>query len=226
MHQSYSISRTTKTKIIIFEEDKHFLSTISRTLRTDPTLEIVGEFCDASDCVEKALQSNADIVLFDIGIKGGGINVITSLNSELPHVQILVQTSMDDEMMIIQCFKAGAAGYLKKTDLTSTLIQGIWELRTGGAPMSSEISRKVLNIIYRSPDLKSMRLKPEHSYNLTAKEKEVLSNIVNGLSHKMIAADMRIGYDTVRSHVKKIYEKLKVASLTEVVAKAIYEQIV
>ncbi|MDT3402344.1 response regulator transcription factor [Mucilaginibacter terrae] len=215
-----------KTKIIIFEQDKSFLSTISQILKTDPTLEVVGEFPEAAGCLEKVIRYNADIVLLDIETKGTGIDMITALNSELPHVQILVQTSADDEMMIVQCIKAGAAGYLRKADLTSKLITSISELRNGGAPISSEISRKVLNIIYRSPDLKSMQPQPENCYNLTAKEKEVLSNIVNGLSHKMIAADMRIRYDTVRNHVKKIYEKLNVASLTEVVAKAIYQEIV
>jgi len=214
------------TKVLIFEGDKHFLSVLSQILNTDLSLEIVGKFGDTSHCVEKAMQCKADIILFDIGMKGGGINMIKLLNSELPYVQILIQTNIVEEIMIIDSIKAGAAGYLKKADLKSTLIESIRVLRSGGAPMSSEISRKVLDIIYRSPDLKSMRPKPPHAYHLTVKEKEVLKHIIDGLSHKMIAADMNIRYDTVRNHVKKIYEKLKVASLTEVVAKAIYEQII
>lgn len=96
-------------------------------------------------------------------------------------------------------------------------------MQAGGAPMTPWVARKVLNMSYTS---KEYRRQPAMEYNLTAKEKEVLTCIVNGLSYKMIAADLNISYETVRSHVKKIYEKLKVASLTEVVAKAINQQIV
>ncbi len=90
--------------------------------------------------------------------------------------------------------------------------------------MSPSIARKVLNKMQSVSGI----IKPEEApdYRLTAREKEVLSCLVNGLSYKMIASDLNISYETVRSHVKKIYEKLHVASLTEVVAKAINQRIV
>ena len=98
------------------------------------------------------------------------------------------------------------------------------ELQYGGSPMSPSIARKVLGKLQQIPQ----HIIPEEApdYRLTPREKEVLACIVNGLSYKMIADQLNISYETVRSHVKKIYEKLHVASLTEVVAKAINQRIV
>ena len=86
--------------------------------------------------------------------------------------------------------------------------------------MSPSVATKVLKIVAAQSSLKG------DSFNLSSREKEVLSCLVNGLSYKMIGAELNISYETVRSHVKKIYEKLHVASLTEVVAKAINQRIV
>ncbi|MDB4918574.1 response regulator transcription factor, partial [Mucilaginibacter sp.] len=115
-------------------------------------------------------------------------------------------------------------GYILKNQLNSSLIDAIKDLQTGGSPMSPSIARRVLNMLQHSYPGKRQR--PLEEYNLTAREKEVLSAVVNGLSYKMIGYELNISYETVRSHIKKIYGKLHVASLTEVVAKAINQNIV
>jgi DNA-binding NarL/FixJ family response regulator len=216
-----------KTKVAIFESNVNVMRSISEILSTDKSIEVTGKFSDAYYCVEKAVNCEPDVIVLDIEMPGvKGVDVVKLLNRELPHIQILIQTAVDNEPEIIQCIRAGASGYLQKSNLKQSLLKGIKEMLNGGAPLSGIISRKVLNVIYSSNNYASASRPEDNKYNLTNKEKEVLSNIVNGLSHKMIAADMSISYDTVRNHVKKIYEKLEVVSLTGVVAKAINQQIV
>ena len=161
----------------------------------------------------------------DIEMPGmSGIEAVLQLKKELPHVQILMQTVFEDDERVFDSICAGASGYILKNFLNTRLIEAIKELQFGGSPMSPSVARKVLN---KMQSVSGM-IKPGEvpDYHLTSREKEVLSCLVNGLSYKMIAAELHISYETVRSHVKKIYEKLHVASLTEMVAKAINQKIV
>jgi DNA-binding NarL/FixJ family response regulator len=134
-----------------------------------------------------------------------------------------MQTVFEDDDRVFDSICAGASGYILKNHLNTKLVDAIKELQFGGSPMSPSIARKVLNKLQQTPEIKPAAT-PD--YQLTPREKEVLSCLVNGLSYKMIGAELHISYETVRSHVKKIYEKLHVASLTEVVAKAIHQRIV
>lgn len=212
-------------RIAIFDDNKNIRNSIELLLKTEASFEMVGSFSNAIYCVEDVLDCKPDVVLMDIEMpEVCGIEAISQLKNQVPHVQILVQTVFEDEDRIFESLRAGASGYILKTTLNQSLVSSIKELQNGGAPMTPWIARKVLNFIYDAAD-KIKPQKPEE-YNLTPKEKEVLIHIVNGLSYKMISAEMNISYETVRSHIKKIYEKLQVASLTEVVAKAINQRIV
>jgi DNA-binding NarL/FixJ family response regulator len=187
--------------------------------------EVVGSFSHVLDCVDDVKECNPDIVLMDIEMPGmTGIEAVHAIKKDLPHVQILMQTVFEDDDRVFDSICGGASGYILKNHLNTKLIEAIKELQFGGSPMSPSIARKVLT---KMQSVSSV-IKPEETpdYHLTAREKEVLTCLVNGLSYKMIAADLHISYETVRSHVKKIYEKLHVASLTEVVAKAINQRIV
>ncbi|GAA4323965.1 response regulator transcription factor [Mucilaginibacter gynuensis] len=210
-------------KVAIFDDNKNIRNSIILLLNTDPEFELVGTFADAKNCVENVLSCRPDVVLMDIEMPGiNGIEAVALLKREAPNVSVIIQTVFEDEDRIFDSLKAGASGYILKTCLKE-LGNAIKETQAGGSPMTPWVARKVLNMIYQSKETKRQ---PVTEYNLTVKEKEVLTHIVNGLSYKMIAAEMTISYETVRSHVKKIYEKLHVASLTEVVAKAINQHIV
>ncbi|KQM77950.1 LuxR family transcriptional regulator [Pedobacter sp. Leaf216] len=212
-------------RLAIFDDNKNIRDSIIRLLSTDPIFEIVGSFENAMDCVEQVRISRPDIVLMDIEMPGlNGIEAIRVLTMEFPLVQVLIQTVFEDDERIFDAISVGASGYILKNRLNSSLIDSIKDLRAGGAPMSPSIARKVLTRLQY--DYRNKRSVTNEEYNLTAREKEVLSAIVNGLSHKMIGYELNISYETVRSHIKKIYEKLHVASLTEVVAKAIHQNIV
>jgi DNA-binding NarL/FixJ family response regulator len=212
-------------RITIFDDNKNIRNSIILLLNTDPTFEVVGTFSDAQHCVENVLTSRPDVVLMDIEMPGvNGIEAVRLLTREFPHIQILIQTVFEDDERVFDSICAGASGYILKNQINSSLTDAIKELQTGGSPMSPSIARRVLNILQQG--YQNKRQPATEEYNLTAREKEVLTAIVNGLSYKMIGYELNISYETVRSHIKKIYEKLHVASLTEVVAKAINQNIV
>ena len=212
-------------RIAIFDDNKNIRESITLLLKTVPEFDVVGSFSHVLDCVDDVKECRPEIVLMDIEMPGmTGIEGVTAIKKELPHVQILMQTVFEDDDRVFDSICAGASGYILKNHLNTKLIDAIRELQFGGSPMSPSIARKVLNKMQSVASV----IKPEEApdYHLTAREKEVLTCLVNGLSYKMIASDLHISYETVRSHVKKIYEKLHVASLTEVVAKAINQRIV
>ncbi len=212
-------------RIAIFDDNKNIRESIGLLLATVPRFEVVGSFSHVLDCLEDMRESKPDIVLMDIEMPGmTGIEAVLLIKKEFPHVQILMQTVFEDDDRVFDSICAGASGYILKNFLNTKLVDAINELQYGGSPMSPSIARKVLNKMQSVSSL----IKPEEApdYHLTSREKEVLSCLVNGLSYKMIAADLGISYETVRSHVKKIYDTLHVASLTEVVAKAINQKIV
>lgn len=212
-------------RITIFDDNKNIRESISMLLNTEPDFELVGSFAHVLDCVRDIKESKPDVVLMDIEMPGmTGIEAVKEIRKEFPHIQILMQTVFEDDDRVFDSICSGASGYILKNFLNTKLVDAIRELQYGGSPMSPSIARKVLN---KMQSVSSV-IKPEQApdYHLTAREKEVLSCLVNGLSYKMIGADLTISYETVRSHVKKIYEKLHVASLTEVVAKAINQRIV
>jgi DNA-binding NarL/FixJ family response regulator len=212
-------------RITIFDDNKNIRESISMLLKTVPDFEVVGSYSHVLDCLDDVRESQPDVVLMDIEMPGmTGIEAVKFIKKDFPQVQVLMQTVFEDDDRVFDSICAGASGYILKNHLNTRLIESINELQFGGSPMSPSIARKVLGKLQQIPQ----HVKPEQApdYQLTPREKEVLACIVNGLAYKMIADQLNIGYETVRSHVKKIYEKLHVASLTEAVAKAINQRIV
>ncbi|GAB2671241.1 response regulator transcription factor [Flavihumibacter cheonanensis] len=212
-------------RISIFDDNKNIRESIKMLLETVPDFQVVGAYCHVLDCVDDVKESKPDVVLMDIEMPGmTGIAALIKLKQEFPNIQVLMQTVFEDDDRVFDSICAGASGYILKNQLNTKLVDAIRELQFGGSPMSPSIARKVLTKLQSIPQ----HVRPDQApdYHLTAREKDVLSCLVNGLSYKMIAAELNISYETVRSHVKKIYEKLHVASLTEMVAKAINQRIV
>jgi DNA-binding NarL/FixJ family response regulator len=212
-------------RIAIFDDNKNIRESITMLLQTVPMFDMVGSFAHVLDCVDDVKECKPDIVLMDIEMPGmTGIEAVRAIKKEYPHIQILMQTVFEDDDRVFDSICAGASGYILKNHLNTKLVDAIMELQYGGSPMSPSIARKVLGKLQQMPQHVMPAEAPD--YHLTPREKEVLACIVNGLSYKMIADQLNISYETVRSHVKKIYEKLHVASLTEAVAKAINQRIV
>jgi DNA-binding NarL/FixJ family response regulator len=129
-------------------------------------------------------------------------------------------TVFEDNSRVFEAVCAGADGYLLKKTPPAKLLDAISEVRQGGAPMTPAIARQVLRLFPR-PKAPVPGPAEESPANLSAREQEVLGLLVEGYSYKMIAADLGISIDTVRSHIKRIYEKLHVRSMTEAVSKAL-----
>jgi DNA-binding NarL/FixJ family response regulator len=212
-------------RIAIFDDNKNIRESIKMLLDTVPDFEVVGSYSHVLDCVDDVKECRPDVVLMDIEMPGmTGIEAVKLIKKEFPQIQVLMQTVFEDDDRVFDSICSGASGYILKNFLNTKLIDSITELQYGGSPMSTSIARKVLNKMQQIPQF----VRPEEApnYDLTPREKEVLSCIVEGLAYKMIADKLTISYETVRSHVKKIYEKLHVASLTEAVSKAMKERIV
>jgi DNA-binding NarL/FixJ family response regulator len=212
-------------RIAIFDDNKNIRESINLLLSTEKDLHVVGSFAHVLDCVDDVKECKPDIILMDIEMPGmTGIEAVKEIKRQFPHIQILMQTVFEDDDRVFDSLCAGASGYILKNYINTKLIESIIELQYGGSPMSPSIARKVLGKLQQNSAL----FRPEEApdYRLTPREKEVLACVVNGLSYKMIADELTISYETVRSHIKKIYEKLHVASLTEAVAKAINQRIV
>ena len=206
-------------RIAIFDDNKNIRESITLLLKTVPQFEVVGSFSHVLDCIEDIKDSKPDIVLMDIEMPGmTGIEAVRSIKKEFPHIQILMQTVFEDDDRVFDSICGGASGYILKNHLNTKLIDAINELQFGGSPMSPSIARKVLTKMQQIPQHVIPEAAPD--YQLTPREKEVLGCLVNGLSYKMIGAELNIGYETVRSHVKKIYEKLHVQNRTEAINKA------
>ena len=210
-------------RIAIFDDNKSIRNSIIMLLNTEPHFEVVGAYSDAQRSLENVTKVKPDVVLMDIEMPGiNGIDAVRKLKNSFPDLQILIQTVFEDDDRIYESIIAGASGYVLKTHLKDRLVDAIKELSLGGAPMSPTIARKVLTLLQNDQSKRKSTI----DYNLTDREKEVLTYLKNGLSYKMIAIELSISYETVRSHMKNIYKKLHVASLTEVVAKAINQNIV
>ncbi|MBK8608977.1 MAG: response regulator transcription factor [Chitinophagaceae bacterium] len=212
-------------RIAIFDDNNSIRDSIAMLLQTEKEFELAGSFAHVLDCVDDLKTCKPDIVLMDIEMPGmNGIEAVRLIKQALPDIQILMQTVFEDDDRVFDSICAGASGYILKNQLNSRLIHFIKELKLGGSPMSPSIARKVLTKMQEI----SAVLKPEadNDYKLSSREKDVLTCIVNGLSHKMIADELNISYETVRSHVKKIYEKLHVVSISQAVFKALKEKLV
>lgn len=214
-----------KLRIAVFEDNNNVRERIETLLESEPTFEVVGTYGDALNLRQDIVLSNPDLVLMDVAMQGmDGIEAIRMIQKEFPHIQVLIQTRFEDDDIVFDSIIAGASGYILKDQLNTRLTDAIKELQYGGGPLSPPVARKVLHKLRQT--INAVQPFKLVDYHLSTREKEVLGCIVNGMSYKMVAGKLVISYETVRSHVKKIYEKLGVASLTEAVAKAIYEKVV
>lgn len=208
-------------RIVIYEDNSDLREGLSVLLRGTTGYELVGAFPNCEFVDQEIGNLMPDIVLMDIDMPvANGIQGLKIIKEKYPQVNVLMLTVFEDNEHIFDAICSGAVGYMLKRTPPSKLLEAIHDATNGGAPMTSTIARKVLQML---PPQKRVT---DNSHNLTDREREILNLLVKGNSYKMIANQCFISMDTVRSHIKKIYEKLHVHSQTEAVAKAIHNQIV
>ena len=175
-------------------------------------------YVNAEDAVKELPNSRPDVVLMDINLPGiTGIEAIRQIKDKCPDTLFIMSTIYEDDENIFESLKAGASGYLLKKTAPSKILDAITEVVNGGSPMSTQIARKVIASFQRKNSIDEVDI-------LTPKEKEILKALAKGLRYKEIANEMNIGIETVRSHARKIYEKLQVQSRTEALNKVYGKQ--
>jgi len=213
-------------RISIFEDNVRLLDSLVVLLEGSPGFQMVGAFPDCSDLERKIEKSQPDVILMDIELPGmTGIEAVKIVKQRFPKVNVMMQTAFENDENIFDAICAGASGYILKNTPPTKILESIVEVYQGGSPMSPSVARKVLGFMQKSVEGEK-KSEPVENYNLSVREKDVLSCLVKGMSYKMIADHCNISYETVRSHMKNIYEKLHVASMTEAVAKAINQKLV
>lgn len=207
-------------KVAIFDDNNSLRDSISMLLQDSQDFTLCGSFSHCLNVIDDIIECNPDVVIMDIDMQGiNGIEGVKLIRKKFPDLQVLMFTVFDNDEKVFAAIKAGAGGYILKNAEPKNLLNAISEVYNGGAPMTPGIARKVLNQFHN--------ILPEEvkDYHLSLREKEVLSLLVDGLSYKMIAGKLNITYDTVRAHMKKIYFKLHVSSMTEAVAVAINKKL-
>ena len=208
-----------KISVGIIEDDEFIREGLASFIDSVEGFECKNIYESCEDALSKIKKPPPDVVLMDIALKGmSGIEGSAELKLKFPSIQILMLTVYEDNEKIFSSLRAGASGYLLKKSPLEKIAAAVKEVHNGGAPMTPVIARKVLDF-FSSP------LKKIKDYNLTKREKEILSLLVQGSSYKMICKKLFISIDTVRTHIKNIYEKLHVNSKSEAVAKAFKDKL-
>jgi DNA-binding NarL/FixJ family response regulator len=202
------------TSIAIVEDNAGLARSLRRIVETMPDCQCVGVWKSGEDALAKVPAFKPDVVLMDIHMPGiSGIEATARLKVELPELLIVMVTVYADHDKIFDALKAGACGYLLKCSSPDEVRQAIFDVRKGGAPMSPEIARRVVEAFHRPPP------KPEETVHLSKRETEVLDLLAEGLGNKEIADRLGLSTETVRGYLKTIYDKLHVRSRTEAAMK-------
>ncbi len=208
-------------KIAIYDDHRERREALKLLIGLEEEMKCIGDFENCSNIVEDLRSDPPDVVLMDIDMPGvNGIEGVKLLRKHFSQTLIIMQTVFEDDDKIFNSILAGAHGYILKKTPPEQLIEGIYDVMNGGAPMTATVARKVLQMFRNQPN------KETGGFNLSQREIEILSCLVKGLSHKMIAAELHISAFTVGNHIKNIYQKLHVHSVSEAVATAIQKRIV
>jgi DNA-binding NarL/FixJ family response regulator len=201
------------TNIAIVEDNHTMRQTLRLWIDQAPGLKCICACANARDALLHIPRQPPEVVLMDIHLPGGetGIACTARLKGLLPKLQIIILTVYKDHDLIFQALKAGACGYLLKRSSREDILRAVADVRTGGAPMTGEIARMLVETFQKPP--------PQSNENLSAREMEVLMLVAKGLTNKEIATQLNLSFDTVRNHLRHIYEKLHVRCRTEAVMK-------
>ena len=204
-------------KVAIFEDNPLLRDSLFQLVNGSEGFVCTGAYSDCTELMRKVESANPDVILMDIDLPGGmnGIEAVGKINATHPEIYIIMQTVFNDNERIFQSIAAGASGYLLKNTSPVRILESLREAATGGAPMTPSVAHKILEV-FRS---KKPAIQPNEQSLLNERQKEILECIFNGMSYKLIAEKLFIAVDTVRYHVKNIYEILHVHSRDELISK-------
>lgn len=200
-------------KVGIVEDDKQIRESLAILINGSEGFNCVNTFDTAEDAIKKIPSLYLDVVLMDIHLPGkSGIDCIAVLKPICTTTQFLMCTSFEDTDSVFKALKSGATGYLTKTTQPSKILDAIVEIHRGGSPMSSHIARKIVASFHQENSNSEFQ-------KLSSREKDVLTLLSQGLRYKEVADKLFLSTETVRTHIRNIYEKLQVNSRTDALNK-------
>ena len=207
--------QTMMTRISLVEDDARLSSLFAAWLQQSQTLRLLSTFHDGPSAVAGLPGQSPDVVLMDINLPGmDGVECVRRLKPVMPKTQFVMLTVYEDAKRIVSALAAGATGYLLKRATRDELLEAIDEVQGGGSPMTTSIARKVVQYFQQNPPLP-----PPASAQLAPREQQVLALITQGFMTKEIADQLQISVPTIKTYIRRIYEKLHVRSRAEAVAK-------
>jgi DNA-binding NarL/FixJ family response regulator len=205
--------------ISIVDDEKELCRSIATFVNGAPGFRCVSMYHSGEAALEGLPADKPDVVLMDIHLTGmSGIECVERLKTTLPQMQIMMLTVYEDTNQIFKALSAGASGYMLKRSPPGKLLEAITDVFEGGSPMSGSIARKVVASFQRG------KRPGEEQTHFTSREQMVLDCLANGLTYKQTADKLSISIPTIRSYLRRIYEKLHVQSRTEAVAKYMQRQ--
>lgn len=205
-------------KVCIVDDNKELRDALEEIISMADGYKCVGIMANAAEAITRLPLIKPEVVLMDINLGGeeSGIDCVRELKPLIPETNFMMCTVYEEDEKIFEALRAGASGYILKKTAPAKLLEAIRELNEGGAPMSSQIARKVV-FAFRSKPVSSVV--QSGIDDLSNREKEILEQLSRGLMYKEIAAALFISQETVRKHVYHIYEKLHVTNRVAAVNK-------
>jgi len=201
-------------RVSIVEDNRGTRESLTELLGRAPTLRFVSAHPNGEEALRQIPVEEPDVVLMDINLpRMNGIECVARLKEQKPKTQVLMLTTYEESDLIFDSLRKGASGYLLKNMPPAELIQAIEQVHVGGAPMSMQIARKVVN------HFQQIKKPQSDMEKLTKREHEILALLAKGYLYKEIADQLGITLSTVRAHLHTVYEKLHVQSRTEAVVK-------
>ena len=208
-------------RVLVYDDNDALRGSLQLLIEAEEDAELVALMPNAETVETDIADLHPDVVLMDIDMPGvNGVEAVRRIRKINERLPVIMLTVFDDNENIFNAICAGASGYILKRYVVEEIPAAIRMVLSGGAPMTGSVARKVLTMV---PQAKS---EEQEKINLSQKETSILHFLVNGYSYKMIASELSISIDTVRFHIKKIYDKLHVHSATEAVSRALKDGLV
>jgi DNA-binding NarL/FixJ family response regulator len=201
-------------KVALVEDQPQVRESWKQLINSFPDFVCISACCTGEEAIRVIPQEHPDVVLMDIFLpRMSGIECTLRLKELLPQTQIIILTAMDDQELVFMALEAGADGYLLKRTKPADLRAALLEVLGGGAPMTSQIARRVIESFRRKAKIR------DETAQLSVREEQVLVMVSEGYSNKIIASKLELSIDTVCSHLKRVFTKLHVSSRTEAVVR-------
>ena len=202
--------------IAIIEDNPQYRTTLSIILQLNEKLRLIHRLDNCDEMIVSFEGARPDVVMMDINLPGmNGIQAVWEIRKHFPEMKVIMLTVFEDDENIFKAIKAGANGYLLKKDSPQKILDAIEAVVNGEFPMNGMIAAKILDCFQQM----QKRNSDFEEFNLTSREREILSLLIKGYSYKELAAALFISVETLNSHVKNIYRKLDIHSRSELAAK-------